>query len=138
MDHNWKSLLSTQSYEQASNDLVGDIMREIDASERRGLFITKAISYGSVALLSFAALIPAITELYSELAQSGFLQFISLIQSDYEIILGNMGNFMLTLAESFPTISVVMALGIALLCIYTFKQCVNNVSALHHHSTSFA
>jgi hypothetical protein len=132
MNNTWKSLLS-KSVEQAPAYLVTDIMHEIDANERRGIIIAKSITYGTMALFSLALLIPSIAELSSELTSTGFLQFISLIQSDYEIILGSMSSFMLTLAESFPTIGATAVLASALMCVYALKQCANNVGALLHH-----
>jgi hypothetical protein len=70
--------------------------------------------------------------LWQQLAQSEFLQFLSLVRTDFFLIRGDSANFILALAESFPALSGGFAAGAILSLLgFTYKS-ANTAFKIRH------
>lgn len=70
---------------------------------------------------SAVAFIPALRMLESSLAQSGFMEFLSLIFSDSGIVLAYWQDFGLLLLESLPVMGIVAVLALALVFLESLR-----------------
>ena len=69
-------------------------------------------------LLSFFIFIPLVLKLYYDFAKSGLMQFLSLLSTDFNIVMANIGDYVLTLLESAPIVSLSLALAAMLAVIF--------------------
>jgi len=99
-------------------NLFQKIMSRI-GEERRRLAVKRRIFVFSFGLaVSAAAFFPTLNIVKNELAESGFLNFVSLIFSDLGAVLANWQNFLFAILESFPVMSVAAFLA----TIFVFLQ----------------
>lgn len=91
---------------EAPAGLLSTIMERIK-EEQRLLTIRRRITLLSLATAaSFAVFIPALNTTKAELAQSGIMQFLSLVFSDPESVFMFLGDFALSILESIPALSI--------------------------------
>jgi hypothetical protein len=103
--------------------LLDRIMAAIYDEQRFRRARVRVISFGLVALIALIAFIPAWRELQTEVTESGFQAYVSLLGSDTSVILTNIQDFGLLLAESFP----VLGLAVVLTSIFAFLMSVRFV-----------
>ena len=101
MPENYKKLFTNIEKLEPPIGLLNRIMLRID-EECRGLARARVFCFGSLSLIALLALIPASKELYSEISESGFLQFTSLLFSDAGALSAYSKDFIFSLVESFP------------------------------------
>ena len=81
-------------------------------------------------ITSLVGLVPAFRILGSDLAQSGFYEYLSLAFSDSGLILSAWREFMFSLAESLPVLSVIFTLSLVFIFFlslkYLMKQVIRN------------
>lgn len=78
----------------------------------------RLILQSSGLLLSFFIFIPLALRLYADIAKSGLMQFLSLLSTDFNIVMANIGDYALTLLESAPVVSLSLALAAMLAVIF--------------------
>jgi len=117
-----------------SPELFIKIMKRIRKEERILLF--KKITFLSVILVgSVVAFVPAIKMLIEESESSGFIYFVSLLFSDFEIVKTYWQNFTLTILETLPTVGVALCLAVLLTFLQSVKSLsknIKNVSNINH------
>ena len=86
--------------------LYGRIIKRIELEQRKTSVYTRIVFFGVLASAAMIALIPAIRELYAEFAQSGFIQFVSLLFSDTGVIALYWQDFLMSLAETLPVFGI--------------------------------
>lgn len=69
----------------------------------------KLVLYAAGLVSSLASFVVVIQDFYLQAHQSGFLDFSSLILSDFHLVLGHFYDYLLSLAESLPTVSFMFA-----------------------------
>ncbi|OGY40908.1 MAG: hypothetical protein A2Y82_03505 [Candidatus Buchananbacteria bacterium RBG_13_36_9] len=111
MTKDWEKLFSYYNAPEPPNDLLGKIMKRINQEKRlltlkRRLFILATGLTGAIVLF-----IPALKGVISGFAQSGFIQYFSLLFSDAEIVLAYWQNYALSLLESLPVMSLILLLA---------------------------
>jgi len=107
---------------QPKVDLYDRIINQINREERLMILKRRLILRSSGLLLSIFAFIPLTFKLLSDIAQSGFSQFFSLLFSDFNIIMANIGDYVLSLLELMPALSLSLFLAALLSAIfYTAK-----------------
>ncbi|MFA6353630.1 MAG: hypothetical protein WCW93_01720 [Candidatus Paceibacterota bacterium] len=83
-----------------------------------------------VGITSLVGLVPAFKILGSDLAQSGFYEYLSLAFSDSGLILSAWREFVFSLAESLPVLSIVFTLSLVFIFFlslkYLMKQIIRN------------
>jgi len=90
----------------------------------------KLISFSSVSILSLAGSIPMFKILANDFAQSGFYEYLSLAFSNGGLFSKYSQEFIYSLAESLPTMSIVVSLVLIFVFFlslrYVMKQIINN------------
>ena len=116
MEDNYRDLFGKIDRREPPAGLLNSILLKINGESLRMARI-RFICFSFLSLAALAAFIPAWHELRSETAQSGFLQFFSLLFSDAGIIAAYWQDFTVTVAESLPVfgISAVLAAFFAFL-----------------------
>ena len=119
-------LQSTEPPHGLADKIIGRLHQE------RRLMIIKQriIIWGITTASSVLVLIPTFRMLQANLADSGFLQFFSLLFSDSKIILSYWDTFAWSLLEALPVMSLVLflvILGIFLKSLSVFTKNVKNI-----------
>ncbi len=115
-------------YEENFN-LGKNIWLTLIKREKRNTQI-KLWSFASMGFVSIIGLIPAIKILLTDLSQSGFYEYLSLAFSDSGLILSIWREFIFSLAESLPILSVIFTLSLIFIFFlslkYLMKQIIKN------------
>jgi hypothetical protein len=82
--------------------------------EERILIIRKTIISSALLICSIAVFIPSLKMFLSDISNSGFLSFFSLIFSDFSSIANYWQSFGMILLETLPAISLAIFLAVAL------------------------
>jgi ABC-type multidrug transport system fused ATPase/permease subunit len=127
-------------HDYKNSELPAGIFERIVArihEEERLLSVKKRLLLFSTAIfISVGAFIPALSILRQEFAQSGFLQFLSLLFSDFGAVAANWQDFGLVLLESMPAMSIASFLLTALVFFWSFKHFVWAVNPVRSKSRS--
>ena len=90
----------------------------------------KLISFSSISIASILGFIPMFKILASDFAQSGFYEYLSLTFSNGGLFSKYSQDFIYSLAESLPTMSIIFSLTIIFVFFlslrYVMKQIINN------------
>ncbi|MDO8600802.1 MAG: hypothetical protein Q7R73_04360 [bacterium] len=97
-------------------DLFERIIARIHEEERLLSLKKRLILFSTTIFVSVGGFIPVVSILRQEFAQSGFLQFLSLMFSDFGAVMANWQDFGLALLESLP----IMGMAAFLLTILVF------------------
>lgn len=113
-----------------SAGLLGKIMQRIEHERCLQIMRWKAALFGLLSALSLASLAPALSAFKSDLAQSGFAEFLSLAVLDTGTVLASWQNFGLALLESLPAISIIGLLAVTLMLLLSLKFLSQNTKSL--------
>lgn len=95
---------------QPKSDLYDRIISRINHREKLMTLKRRLILRSAGFLVSVFALVPLSLKLLSDIADSGFTQFLSLLFSDFGIVMANIGDYVLSLLELAPVLSLTSAL----------------------------
>ena len=101
-----------------SADLYDRVISRINHEEKLRLLKRRLILRSSGLILSFFAFIPLSFRLIADIAESGFTQFLSLLFSDFYVVMANIGDYALSLLELTPTLSLSLALAALLALLF--------------------
>jgi len=87
----------------------------------------RAFIYGTASIVSVGLLYTAGRLTVSEIYQSGISQIFSLIFSDFQVVMGNLNYFLLSLAESLPIMPIIYVLLSAMALVSLIALVINNV-----------
>jgi len=107
--------------------LFGNIMARIDKEQRLVSIRRRLVLYTITAGASLVGFIPALNLTRNDLLSSGFLQFASLIFSDFQIIATYSQNYFMSLIESFPTTSLLLCLAAVFFLLMSLKLITQNI-----------
>ncbi len=114
--------------------LLNKIMLRIQ-KEQKFLMIKRRIMFLSIGIVgiivSAAAFIPAFKATQTGLNESGFIYFLSLIFSDFEIVAVSWQNFVMSLLETLPIMSFATLFAIIFIFLGSVKFLIKSVP----HST---
>lgn len=102
--------------------LLDRIMARIHEEEQLMSVKKRLFLFSITVLVSAIAFIPAISNFQQEFAQSGFLQFVSLLFSDFGLVIADWQNFGLAILESLPAMSITAFLFTALVFLWSLKH----------------
>ncbi len=91
--------------------------RQRSARVRAGLF-------SALAVLSGAALVPALRYAAGQFYASGFYDYVTLIFSDRSLVLMYWRQFSLSLVESLPSLALLLLLPLIFLLVYSIRRAV--------------
>jgi len=120
MRKDYEQLLANIEGHEPPVGLLDRIMSRI-AEERRHRARIRVACFGTLSLAAILTLVTASRELYVELMQSGFPQFISLLFSDAGILAAYWKEFAFSLAESFPIFAASMVLASVFVLLFSLR-----------------
>jgi hypothetical protein len=88
----------------------------------------KLWAFALVGVASFAGLVPTFKMLLSDLTQSGFYEYFSLIFSDTGSILSYWKELILSLTESLPIFSIISVLSLLFICFLSLRYLMKQIS----------
>lgn len=88
----------------------------------------KLWAFALVGFISFVGLVPALKTLSGDLAQSGFYEYFSLIFSDGGSVLSYWKELVFSLAESLPTVSIILTLSLLFICFLSLRYLMKQIS----------
>lgn len=88
----------------------------------------KLWTFASIGFVSLAGLVPAFKTLINDFTQSGFYEYSSLIFSDSGLIFSYWKEYMLSLAESLPMISIIFTLSLVFVLFLSLRYLVKQIS----------
>jgi len=103
-------------------DLYDRIINQINREEKLMILKRRLILSSSGLLLSVFAFIPLSFKLFSDITQSGFSHFFSLLFSDFNIIMANIGDYILSLLELAPVFSLSLFLAALLSALFSIAK----------------
>jgi len=106
--------------------LMGNILAAIEIKKRRAARLRLAL-FGSFALASLTALIPAVQYFIAEISQSGFYQYFSLLFSDWNLVITYWNDFVLSLAEALPVLAITSVLSAVFVFLGSLRLAVNQI-----------
>ncbi|MCK9393906.1 MAG: hypothetical protein WCX30_03245 [Candidatus Paceibacterota bacterium] len=110
MEKEYKKLFTNMEDVEPSNKLFEKIMLRISREERM-IVTKKRIAVFSVFLvISSGGFVYSFIATQNAFVSSGFVQFFSLIFSDFNIVVAYWQNFLFTLLESLPVFAVIISL----------------------------
>ncbi len=95
--------------------------------EERVLVLRRVILFSITLVVSVVGFFPALNMLISDFNQSGFLNFLSLIFSDFPTVVKYWQSFAMILLESLPALSLALFLAILLTLSQSIKSLTKDV-----------
>ena len=128
MHKDYEQLFIHLNSPEPPNDLFPKIMQRIHREERGLLTLRRRIAIFSIGLIgSMAAFIPVFKMVQAGFFGSGFINFILLLFSDFEIIATYWQNFAMSLLETLPVMSLIMLLAIIFIFLESLKFLVRDM-----------
>jgi hypothetical protein len=125
MEKELKKAFLKAKYEENS-DLADNIWQNITIQDKR-MARMKLWAFSLTGLFSFVGLFPAIKSLLSDLSQSGFYEYLSLAFSSSGSIMSYWREFALSLAESLPTMSIILSFSLILIFLFSLKYATKQI-----------
>jgi hypothetical protein len=113
-------------------ELLDEILLSISKETTSRMLWVRTVVSGILSLAAITALIPSWFIAQSEIYQSGFSQFLSLLLSDTNIITTFWKEFSLSLLESFPVGGTVAVLGSVLIFLISMRFFVRDITRIIH------
>lgn len=95
--------------------------------EKRIIAMRKVAVLSLGAVMSIGILVPFLNSTATAIANSGLLQFISLLFSDTEVVLSIWQDYAITILESLPIIEIAGLLGTTIFLVYLIKNIAQNI-----------
>lgn len=130
MEKELTKIFHKAKYEE-EHDLAENVWSKLVARNKKIIRI-KLWVFSVIGLTSLAGLIPAWNMLTSNLSQSGFYEYVSLAFSSTDSLISYWKEFVFSIAESLPTMSIAISLSLVFVFFlsfrYVIKQIINNNS----------
>ena len=107
-------------------DLYDRIINQINREEELMILKKRLILQSAGFLLSVIALVPLVLKLISDMANAGFSQFLSLLYSDFSVVMVNIGDYLLSLLELMPALSLSLFLAALLSALFYSAKLVDS------------
>ncbi len=113
---------------QPRADLYDRVINRINREEKLMILKKKLILESFGLVMSFFVFIPLTLKLLSDITKSGLMQFLSLLFSDFSIVISDIGNYVLSLLESTPALSLTLALATLLILVFSLAKLADSYS----------
>src|SRR3989338_2080670 len=130
MRQDFEKLFTFSVSPEPAPDLVGKVMQRIRSEQRLAVSKWRGGLFGVSMLASAIAFVPAFRMVQSGFTESGFMQFFSLLFTDFSIVMTYWKSFGLSLLEALPVVSLSIFFTIVLVFLESFVQLVKNTPAL--------
>lgn len=128
----------TNYYIEPPIGLLEKVLKRVHKEERL-LVLRRIIIFSITLLASLSGLVPSYKILLSGFNQSGFMNFFSLMFSDFSFVMAHWQSFTMILLESLPAISLVVFLAVVLVFLQSIKVLTKNIkiiSGINHLATA--
>jgi hypothetical protein len=125
MEQKLRKIFQKAKYENTQN-LADNIWSVILLREKQATRF-KLWAFTLAGFASLAGAIPAIKALSSDLVQSGFYEYFSLIFSDGGSVISHWKEFVFSIAESLPTMSIIISLSFVLVFFLSLKYATKQI-----------
>lgn len=112
---------------EPSAGLFEKIMRRIWEEQRISAIKQRVAVFSVIMLASMAAFIPAFKLFQTDLLESGFLQFLSLILSDFGTMITYWHSFTMSLLETIPATSLAVLFIVVFAFLGSFKLWIKDI-----------
>ena len=103
-------------------DLYDRVINRINREEQLVILKRRLILRFTGFIISFPAFIILGWKLLADLAASGLTQFLSLLTSDFNIVMANLSDYIFGLLESAPALSLSLALAALLALVFNLAK----------------
>jgi len=118
---------------QPPRGLLEKILKRIHREERLLVF-RRIIIFSTILIGSLLGFVPSIKILLSDFNQSGFLNFSSLIFSDFSLMTKYWQSFAMILLETLPAVSLALFLAVLLIFLGSVKFLIKNIKIITNNS----
>ena len=125
MENELIKIFKKAKYEPDAN-LALDVWRAVMARNEEKARL-KLWTFSILGLFSLAGLVPVLEMLISDFAHSGFYEYFSLIFPDGASIASSWKELMFSLAESLPTVSVMLTLSLVFVFFFSIRHAMQQV-----------
>jgi hypothetical protein len=132
---NLEHVFSLMETPEPPASLARTILMRIERRER-GMLIAKLVVSACAFGVSLVIVGVGLADFRAGMAETGFLQFASLIFSDFSMIVADLPDFALSILESFPAFSAAAMLAGAGFAIWSFATIVDELSVVTHRKFS--
>lgn len=122
MRKDYEKLFTHLTSPEPPTGLLDRIIARIHKEEQLMSIKKRLFLFSTTILVSAITFVPAISAFKEEFAQSGFLQFVSLLFSDFWLVIADWQNFGLAILESLPAMSITAFLFTALVFLWSLKH----------------
>jgi ABC-type multidrug transport system fused ATPase/permease subunit len=112
--------------------LLERILKRIHKEERL-LVLRRTIIFSIMLAGSLLAIVPTFKILLSDFSQSGFINFFSLIFSDFSSVATYWQTFVMILLETLPVVSLALFLAVLLIFLQSIKSLTKNIKIIKSH-----
>jgi len=109
--------------------LLEKILKRIHREERI-LVLRKIIIFSVLLFGSLAGFFPAVKLLLSDFSKSGFINFFSLLFSDFSAIAIYWKSFLMIILETLPAMSLALFLAVVVVLLQSVKSLTKNVKTI--------
>jgi len=102
--------------------------------EERFLVFRKIVIFSVIFIASVTGFVPAVKMLLSDFSQSGFVNFFSLIFSDFSVVLTSWQSFSMILLETLPAASIALTLVTLFAFFQSIKYLSKNIKIIRNHN----
>ncbi|MFA6534294.1 MAG: hypothetical protein WCT37_03935 [Patescibacteria group bacterium] len=137
MSGNYQKLFNFLTAPEPSAGLENRIINRLHQEQRLVGVKRRLVAFFLVAVSSLVALLPLGQLVKTSLIESDFIQFASLLISDFGVILASWQSFSLTLLETLPIINLLAVLAVILLLLESLKflaRELKSFSLLNHYN----
>jgi len=113
------------------NGLLEKIIKRI-RKEERILVLRRIFIFSATLIVSVLGFVPSLKILLSDFNQSGFMNFLSLIFSDFSSITAYWKSFVMILLETLPALSLALFLAVLLTLLQSVKSLVKNIKIMKY------
>jgi len=121
MRKDFEKLFSVLTPPEPSPELFGCVMKAIYDQQILARARRKFLVFSSLAAASIAGAVLAFIALWQSFAQSGAIQFISLIFSDTGAVLALFQDYMLSVWETLPVLDLAVFFAVMFVFLYSLK-----------------
>lgn len=129
MHDDYEKLFTYLTRVEPPDGLAGKVMARVWKEERKRV-VRRLILFSIGIAASFAALFPAFNAVQGAMAQSGTLQFISLAFSDSGTVIALWNDFIFSILEALPVMSVVAFLTVAFVLIGCARSFIRDIAVV--------
>ncbi len=137
MEQNYHQLFSHLKTAEPPAGLLPKVLKRLEKEAARSAArARRQLALASLLLLSsLVALVPIFRAAYADLSASGFLSYLSLLFSDFSIVVSSWQSFAFSLLETIPVVSLTLLLAVTFIFLFALRFFARDVRSVLHRAT---